>query len=53
MREDTCDVLEGGRKSVLRALLGMKKVLQAGEGYEVFVKCWVEDYVGWVGMVAR
>ncbi|KAL7410666.1 SHQ1 protein-domain-containing protein [Mrakia frigida] len=48
VKEDVCDVLEGGRKSTLRALLGMKKVLESGEGYEVFVKVWVEDYVGWV-----
>lgn len=54
VREDAADVLEGGRRSTLRALLGMKRVLEGGdEGYEVWVKSWVGEMCAWVRDEAR
>lgn len=48
VRQDVADVLKGGRRSVARTLLGMRRVLLGGEGYDVWVKVWVGEMCGWI-----
>jgi protein SHQ1 len=43
VREDVADVLEGGRRSVMRSLLGMKRILDGTEAYAVYSIIWVDD----------
>ena len=51
-RVDTADVLAGGRRTVLKALLGMKSVLDKHDAYYVYSKIWVDDFCVWVQRLA-
>ncbi|KAF8531649.1 SHQ1-domain-containing protein [Gautieria morchelliformis] len=45
---DVADVLEGGRRVVVKVLLGMKDILDRHDVYYLYSKVWVDDFCVWV-----
>ncbi|KAG8998689.1 hypothetical protein FRB94_004655 [Tulasnella sp. JGI-2019a] len=47
-KQDVVDILSGGRRVVIRALLRLKMILDRHETYYIYSKIWVNDYVVWI-----
>lgn len=50
---DVSNALRKGKRGVLRALLGMKDILDGHEVYYVYSKIWVDDLCSWVSRHSR
>lgn len=48
VRRDVADILKGGRRAVVRALIGTRGILEKHEAYYVYNKIWVDDFCAWV-----
>jgi len=46
-RLDVSEILRGGRRTVLKVLLGMKKILDRHGVYYVYSKIWGDDFCVW------
>ncbi|KAF8528229.1 SHQ1 protein-domain-containing protein [Hysterangium stoloniferum] len=47
-RLDVSEILRGGRRTVVKALLGMKKILDRHDVYYVYSKIWGDDFCVWI-----
>ncbi|TFK27328.1 SHQ1-domain-containing protein, partial [Coprinopsis marcescibilis] len=47
-RSDTAGLLSKGRRTVMRCLLDMKRILDRHEVYYVYSKIWLDDFCVWV-----
>lgn len=45
---DVVEILDGGRRSVLRALLAMGRLLDGSEQFRWYRQLWVDDAATWV-----
>lgn len=53
VRQDVCDILAGGKRSVLRRLLEVRAILEKHDVYYVYNKIWIDDYCVWIQSNAR
>lgn len=52
-RIDIADILDSGKRTVVRCLLEMKKILDGHDVYYVYSKIWVDDFCVWTQAHAR
>lgn len=52
-RSDIVQILYGGVRGVVHALLEVKRILDAHEAYYVYSKIWVDDFCTWVQVHAN
>lgn len=50
---DVSNAFRRGKRGVLRALLGIKDILDSHEVYYIYSKIWVDDLCSWVSRYAR
>jgi protein SHQ1 len=50
---DVAEILSGGRRVTLKALLEMKKILEFHDVYYVYSKIWIEDFCVWIQKSAK
>ena len=51
--EDLCVILRHGRRTVLRALLETRRILDHHEVYYVYSRIWMDDFCRWIAADAK
>jgi protein SHQ1 len=46
--EDVCRIMKGGRRTVIRCLLQLHKIMEQSESHYLFNKLYIDPLIGWI-----
>lgn len=48
--EDVCQIIKGGRRTVIRCLLQVHRIMEKSESHYLFNKMYIDPLIGWIQM---